>query len=220
MQYIQTLQQNWGISEELANTLLETGVIRSVAKDTMIALQGDVSHSLLFPLNGVVGLYRDTFEGKQQFSGLFSVGNIINDMYLFEKNGSHRTYLKSLEPCTALKISFNDAKKLLAKNIEFTNLIARSLGNKSRAGSLIIYIIHEKDTLLKTANAIRFVHEVCNLLEMPMTIEQLASFLSMSRNTVGNAMKKLKNMDIIDNKNGCIIIKNKQELINLCQSQM
>ncbi|WP_236660329.1 Crp/Fnr family transcriptional regulator [Isachenkonia alkalipeptolytica] len=192
---------------------------RKYQKGDFLFQAGDAAKRLWILNEGSIKVFNYTQEGKEQILYLLSSGDFLGDLNLFKEN-AYPYYATALEPtrlCTLSRDNFQEIlkevpainKKVLAYAYDrITNLeelvqtvTAKNVGQ--RIAKLLLHFLEHFGLERKGILEITF----------PMSREDMANYLGLTRETVSRQLSQFQSEGIIDMKsNRQIIVKNKKAL--------
>lgn len=208
---INEFQELFNISEHLASLLMEQAEIKDVIEGTTIIKQGSEPTYIIFVADGVVAGIRDNYDGTERLSALITKGRIAGEAGLVEPIKYYSSFTAITDARLAM-VEYDKAKCILSENREMLELVLRSQTSKLKYASMVHYVSIERDKLAKVAAIVEGISDFSELDEIPLSIEQLAGILGMSRNTVSQSLKQLEDRGAILLQKSNIVVLNKNKL--------
>ncbi len=100
---------------------------------------------------------------------------------------------------TALVLPISTVLELYENSLEFNKLTAQHLSQKLLFTSRILFISHERNSNRKVGLALDSLYRVTNKRSIPISVEDLAGMLGMSRNTVSKTLDYWEEQGAITN---------------------
>lgn len=192
----QTIADLFSLPIELVDLLLEHGSIQKVNSGDLLGEKGSDPKRLALILDGVFAVDNVDYDGVNRLVGLLGPGSSIfeNPIIMSYKVS---TVVESLTQSTVLLIPIAFAKQLLNTNLEFNQFLLRQQASKTLYFAQILYWSHEKEMDRKIHLMLTLLSDTVRSRSLPLSNEQLASILGMSRNSVSKALKTLESSGAI-----------------------
>ncbi|GAM55891.1 hypothetical protein JCM19231_5038 [Vibrio ishigakensis] len=208
---INEFHQLFDISEELASELLMGAKVMDVEEGTVLVKQGSAPTHVIFVIDGVIGGVRETYDGSARMNALMTKGRIAAESGVIQDLRYYGSFSAFADSRVVL-VDIEHAKHVLAQNREFLELLLRSQTSKLKYATMVHYASTERDKLAKVAAILEGISDFSDLDEIPLSKEQLAGLLGMSRNTVSQSLKTLEDRGAILQQKSNIVILNKNKL--------
>lgn len=184
-------------------------------KGEMIIEEGDISTSLYIIHSGKVKLSKLTIQGKEQIVHLLTTGDFFGESNLFHDDMVMNLSCHALEDtkiCVLKKQDFDQIMlsnpeisfkllKTITKRLSHTEDLARTLATKDPE-------VRIADMLLEFCEKFGTEHQNTVLITLPITREEISSYVGLTRETISRKLAKLADKDILT------LIGNKQILIH------
>ncbi|MCM2981895.1 Crp/Fnr family transcriptional regulator [Niallia circulans] len=184
-------------------------------KGEMIIEEGDISTSLYIIHSGKVKLSKLTIQGKEQIVHLLTTGDFFGESNLFHDDMVMNLSCHALEDtkiCVLKKQDFDQIMlsnpeisfkllKTITKRLSHTEDLARTLATKDPE-------VRIADMLLEFCEKFGTEHQNTVLISLPITREEISSYVGLTRETISRKLAKLADKDILT------LIGNKQILIH------
>ena len=193
-----TLISKFNLSPELANELIELGELKTIKSGKTLEAQGLELDKLIFIFSGLVSVFRQNFDGAERFVGYIPAGFMYGESAILHQEKSYARY-HIQETMTALFIPASETLRLYNSNPEFSKIIANQVSQKLLYASKILLISHERDLNRKVGLALDSLFRVTQKYSLPISIENLAGLLGMSRNTVSKTLNYWQSEGAITN---------------------
>lgn len=192
----QTIADLFNLPVELVDLLLEHGSIQTVKSGELLGEKGRDPKRLALILDGVFGVDNVDYDGVNRLVALLGPGSSVfeNPLILSYKIN---TVVESLTQSTVLFIPIEFAKKLLNNNLEFNKFLLHQQASKTLYFAQVLYWSHEKEMDRKVHLMLTLLSDTVRSKVLPISNEQLASILGMSRNSVSKALKALESSGTI-----------------------
>ena len=184
-------------------------------KGEMIIEEGDISTSLYIIHSGKVKLSKLTIQGKEQIVHLLTTGDFFGESNLFHDDMVMNLSCHALEDtkiCVLNKQDFDHIMlsnpdisfkllKTITKRLSHTEDLARTLATKDPE-------VRIADMLIEFCEKFGTEHQNTVLITLPITREEISSYVGLTRETISRKLAKLADKDILT------LIGNKQILIH------
>ncbi|MDR4316374.1 Crp/Fnr family transcriptional regulator [Niallia circulans] len=184
-------------------------------KGEMIIEEGDISTSLYIIHSGKVKLSKLTIQGKEQIVHLLTTGDFFGESNLFHDDMVMNLSCHALEDtkiCVLKKQDFDQIMlsnpeisfkllKTITKRLSHTEDLARTLATKDPE-------VRIADMLLEFCEKFGTEHQNTVLITLPITREEVSSYVGLTRETISRKLAKLVDKGILS------LIGNKQILIH------
>ncbi|QIA66092.1 cyclic nucleotide-binding domain-containing protein [Vibrio astriarenae] len=196
MQGYEEFQKRFEFSPELRNALFENAQYQTFEAGEEIIAQGDTLDSIGFVLEGVLTGNRGNYDGVERMIGLVGAGDIYAETGLFHTTKAFCTF-QAVTDCTVLVVP-NQVIETIDNKLEMMEFLFWSQSKKLQYTSMIHFASTERDKVIKVAAILEAIAHYSHLEDIPLTIEQLASFLGMSRNTVSKSLRELEKRGAVE----------------------
>lgn len=210
MSHLTILIEKYGMSHQLAMTLLDLGRVRKVAKGSVLVLKDQTVDYLTFPMEGRFGLTSSCSERANSVSSILTPGTPLNEVQLLLSEDS-LTDILATKDSLVLQVSFSACERLLSECIEFAHFLSVSLAKKQRAFHALFQLRAMKSNDKKVYGAVKLLAEVSDNNIAKINLVSLASLVYMSRNTVSKEIKLLIEQGKLEEVSGGYVINNQHE---------
>ncbi|EKO3841312.1 Crp/Fnr family transcriptional regulator [Vibrio harveyi] len=194
----QSLMDLFSLSEEFATQLLEAGEVQTIEAGEILEVQGQELENFLFVFSGLISVYRQNFDGAERFAGFIPPGFMYSESAILNQTKLYGRY-HIQETMTALVLPISTVLELYKNSLEFNKLTAQHLSQKLLFTSRILFISHERNSNRKVGLALDSLYRVTNKRSIPISVEDLAGMLGMSRNTVSKTLDYWEEQGAITN---------------------
>ncbi len=189
--------------------------VKRYRKGEIILVQGEVPQSMLLLKKGIVKTYNLTAQGEEKPISFDAEGEIFPVAWTFGRARYAQYYYEAFTDCEVYSIPRNDYLEFLQSTPEvvyerFTDFVDRYLNfqmrinalEQSKAASKILNTLHF--LCLRFGRDVRknVVH-----IQLPLTQQDLANFMGLTRETTGIELKKLQRQGLLDYKRQNYFIK-------------
>lgn len=166
-------------------------------------LDGQYPDAIHFILDGLFGLQPNI--GKEHIFGVLTPGMIINDAPMLGHD-SRCHNVKCLEQATVLTVDCAKVKQLLLDNAWFAHSLTLSLSRKLELCSKLLFARTEYAPHERVTNALAALAYIYPERKVSLNLVQLAALLNLSRHTVANVVKSLKEQQLVTRRGKCFVI--------------
>jgi len=192
---------------------------KNYKKGDIIYMEGEVCQSLSIVNTGKAKVYKYTKEGKEQILYILGEGEFFGEMSLMshEKLNFNVAAVEDTNLCSLDRNSFNQVLsthpeisvkilQVMGEKLKSLEFLAQNLGSKD-AESKIVYL------LVKLAREWGKETKEGIAVSMPLTREDMANYIGVTRETISRKLTKLQGEGLIDLEgNRKIIIKDMEGL--------
>ncbi len=186
-----TLQQLYGLSDDLAHQLTQVGTFRTFTRGKYLGFQGEIPDVLYLPLDGILSLQAPFESRDDYFYSVFCAGIPVNDLFLLNPQPRLES-LKALTDVTLLSVPLSKARELMGVSLEFSHLMMKSLSQKLYAFGSLTYIQSEKNPEQKILKCLQQLARLNPNNRVYLNYRNIASLMVISRNTVAKVVKDLQ----------------------------
>lgn len=192
------------LQEEQLKEVTDLIVQRRYKKGQMIFFEGDVSDELFVITSGKIKVYKYTKEGKEQIMYILSEGDFIGDLSLLKKKEFkfNAEALVDTHICVLKKADFD---KILIENPEISLNILEVLHDRIIKLENTVKNLGTKDIEERLANLLlTFIKDFGKPiggeieLEIPLSREDLANFIGVTRETISRKLSNMQNAGVIE----------------------
>lgn len=172
-------------------------------KNDVVFSEGNNASSLLFVNKGSIKLYKYNKDGKEQILHILSDGDFFGELDLV-KTSQYKFNAKCIKDTKICALTNEEMREIIYKDPEIAIKMLKSLGEKlSEVESLAQNLsTNDVDTriaylLIELMDKYLKVSEDTKYLDLPISREDMASFIGVTRETISRKLKKLENEKII-----------------------
>lgn len=189
-------------------------------KGEIISKQGSFVTHVMYLKTGYAKVYKETDLDNNLILDIIPDGKLIGLTSLFNSDNIARFSVAALTDTVICSIDRNIIEKLIYKNNKFAKTVISSLNQEALQFYDKMASLTQKQMNGRVAEALLYLSD--NILkadkfEMILSRKELAEFTGMSTMSVIRTLKDLRNEDIIEDKKGILIIKNKDQLKKISQ---
>lgn len=207
MQGYEEFQKRFEFSPELREALFENAKYQTFAAGEKIIAQGATLNSIGFVLDGVLTGNRGNYDGVERMIGLVAAGDIYAETGLFHRTKLFCTF-QAVTDCKVLTVPY-EVIKMLDDKLEMMEFLFWSQSKKLQYTSMVHFASTERDKVIKVAAILEAIAHYSNIEDVPLSIEQFASILGMSRNTVSKSLRELEKRGSIELGKSGVFIKDR-----------
>jgi CRP-like cAMP-binding protein len=197
------------------NKFYEQYPVRRFQKGEIILVQGEVPKSTYVIKKGVVKSYNLTSQGEEKPIGFDVSGEIFPISWTFDKAQYTQFYHEAFTDCEVYSIPPGDYIAYIKKDIGqlfevFDGFVSKFINHQlrinaleqSKAAAKVLYTIHF--LCLRYGRDLKD-HVV--QIELPLTQQDLANFMGLTRETTGIELKKLQRQGILSYRKQNYVVK-------------
>ncbi len=196
---------------ETVNSIVKYIQEKKLFKNETLYLQGDRVESIYIIKEGKLEICKMSYEGKKitikmlEKGELFCLGNIFSDIAIHTCMANRDSILYSIPSKTF--------KKLCEQDKNLSSFIIDSLVKNIAGYSALIERINLMDGEACISSLLLAIQKNKTVRA---TQEELADMSGLCRETVSRLLKNLKNMGCVETHKGSVVIKNLEQLKQLC----
>ncbi|MDP2894234.1 MAG: Crp/Fnr family transcriptional regulator [Sulfurimonas sp.] len=202
------------LSEEQIDQLLSISVINRYPKEYVVHYENKENNSLLFLLSGLAKAYKIDKHNNEIFLHYIYKNSLISEISNIKQDTLNSfSNVTLLEDSQILQIDYKRFKEIFLDNgylySEFINeIILRSQKLQSLINREFIF-----NSVVKVAMMLHDDLEIFNKLKRA----EISLILHIQPETLSRVLNRLKRDNIIDSKNGKIVILDKEALMSVCE---
>lgn len=210
------------LQDQELKEITDSIISKTYKKGQIVFFEGDVSDKLYVIKKGKIKVFKYTKEGKEQILYILSEGDFIGDLSLLKK-GEFKFNAEALEDISMCILTKDDFDIILRKNPEIALQILQIVHDRIVKLEGLIQGLSTKDIEARVAGLLlSFINDFGVPtddgveLELPLSREDMANYIGVTRETISRKLSSLQEEGIIDlvgNKK--IIIKNLDDLEDL-----
>lgn len=189
-----------GLNEKQLEEVFSTVNHRKYKTGDYLYMAEDENDTLFVLHKGEVRVYRLNDEGDEQLLRILENGDFTGEYALFGSTGTYANYAevtKDANICTIQKSDIEDLIKRFPKiGLKIIESFAERL-NVSEGQTTSAAILSTRDRLLNYVDK----EKEDNILELPMTKKNLASYLSMQPETLNRMFTQLEKENVLEKVN-------------------
>jgi CRP-like cAMP-binding protein len=177
-------------------------------KGELILVQGEVPECAFVVKSGIVKTYNLTQSGEEKPIGFDTEGDLFPIAWVFSKAQSTMYYYEAFTDCELHCVPLEDYREFLRGDVDrlmiaYDDFIGKVIGFQMRINALEQSKAHSK-----VINTIHFLCINYGILQrgevvkikLPLTQQDLANFIGLTRETTGIELKKLQRKGVITSK--------------------
>jgi len=201
---------------------LEQFRIKHFNKGEIILVQGEVPQCVFAVKTGIIKTYNLTLQGEEKPIGFDKAEEIFPMAWVFDKAPHAPYYYEAFSECDIYCIPYAQYRKYLNHNPKYMQDLFDSLVDRYIGAQMRINALEQSKATAKVVNTLHFLclcfgQEVKNnivRIELPLTQQDLANFVGLTRETTGIELKKLQKQGVLSyKKRNYIVQTNKLDLL-------
>lgn len=183
-------------------------------KGTMIFSEGSEANTLFFINEGKIKLYKYNKDGKEQILHILTNGDFFGELDLI-KSSTYKFNAKAMDNAKICTLKKSEVKNIIMKKPEIAIKLLESVGERLAAIENLAQNLSTNDVDARIAylllNLMDKYSEDSNgkkLIKLPLSREDMASYIGVTRETISRKLKKLEDeclIKIIGTKNILIL---------------
>jgi CRP/FNR family transcriptional regulator len=190
---------------EAVQKIISSYHVRKFEKGELILCQGEIPECAMVIKSGVVKTYNLTAQGEEKPIGFDVQNEVFPVSWIFSKSERAIYYYEAFTDCELYCVPRQEYVAILKRNPElmfdaFDHYVSHGLDYQMRVNAL-----EQSKAALKVLNTIHFLclrygvevgeHQV--RIQLPLTQQDLANFMGLTRETTGIELKKLQRAGIL-----------------------
>ena len=167
-----------------------------IEKNQVIISQDEVGDCAYLIIEGVGKIYRLTQNGKEVPLGTVSTNQIVGEMALID-DLPRSAYVESITTISVLRIQKIDFQKLILANPAIALKLLRTLSMRIRAQDEKFLTMYDSDLPTRTMSHLMMLAKAYKSDVIPLTHEQLASLVGVTRPRLTEALHSLELQNIV-----------------------
>lgn len=190
-------------NEQLAE-VMSSIIRRKYKKGQIVFFEGDVSDKFYIINSGKIKIFKYTKEGKEQILYILSEGDFIGYLSLLKK-GKFDFNAEALEDVNVCMLTKDDFDKIVKKTPEISIRILENLHDRLVSLENLVQTLSTKDIEARIAGILKnFAKEFGReedegiVLEMPLSREEMANYIGVTRETMSRKLSSMEDDGIIE----------------------
>jgi CRP-like cAMP-binding protein len=188
---------------------------RKFDKGELILVQGETPDCMYVVKKGVVKTYNLTSAGEEKPLGFDVKKDIFPIAWAFGQNTRVSYYYEAFTDCELYCVPREDYLEYITKNVERLLGVMQEFVAKQTLFQLRVNALEQSKAAAKIVNTIHFLclsfgeeyKQNTVLIEVPMTQQDLANFIGLTRETTGIELKKLQRRGVLTYKHQNYIVR-------------
>ncbi|ETI89258.1 MAG: Crp/Fnr family transcriptional regulator [Clostridium butyricum] len=176
---------------------------KEYAKGDVVFTEGNVANTLFFINEGKIKLYKYTKDGKEQILHVLSEGDFFGELELIKpsKYGFNSKAIIDSKICTLTK---DEMKEIMMKNPEIGIKVLETVGERLSKVESLVQNLATNDVDSRMAYLLTDLMEKYGeniekniSIELPLSREEMANFIGVTRETISRKLKKFEDEKLI-----------------------
>ncbi|MCQ6274486.1 Crp/Fnr family transcriptional regulator [Bacillus sp. V3B] len=173
-------------------------------KGQMLIQEGETSDTLFIINRGKVKLSKFTVDGKEQILYILTTGDFFGELNLFNEDEVSNFSVFAIENTEICQLTKADIDLIMLENPEISLKLLKSLTKRLAHTENLAQNLATKDPEVRIAHMIL---EFCQkfgtklndgiLIHLPITREEIASYVGVTRETISRKLSKFEDMGLI-----------------------
>lgn len=189
------------LSEEQMDEIMQAVQGVSFKKGEIVYHAGDASDSLYIVNRGQIKIYRLSESGKEQIVRILNPGDFTGELALFQED-VHESFAETLVRTNICMIKREDLQTLLLKYPTISLKILAEFSNRldTAEKNTTSFATEKVETRIANFLAESYDNEDSNLIELPMSKKDLASYLGTTPETMSRRLTEFEEAGFIKQK--------------------
>jgi CRP-like cAMP-binding protein len=173
-------------------------------KGQMLIQEGEKSDTLFIINKGKVKLSKFTVDGKEQILYIMTTGDFFGELHLFNEDEVNNFSVFAIEKTEICQLTKADIDLIMLENPEISLKLLKSLTKRLAHTENLAQNLATKDPEVRIVHMIL---EFCQkfgtklndgiLIHLPITREEIASYVGVTRETISRKLSKFEDMGLI-----------------------
>jgi CRP-like cAMP-binding protein len=206
------------LSEEQRRWLHERGVVRAFAQGTALFHEREPSERVMFVLSGRVKVASASEDGRERVLAFRGAGEVLGELGAIDRRPRSASVI-AVDPVQALVVSSADFRAFLERSPRITLYLLTKLVARLREADRKRVEFGATDTIGRVAARLVELSERYGKrtpagirIDLPITQEELASWVGSSREGVNKALHTLRSLGWVDVERRCYTVLDLQSL--------
>jgi CRP/FNR family transcriptional regulator len=189
-------------NEELLK-IVKTINHKEYAKGAVVFTEGNVANTLFFINEGKIKLYKYTKDGKEQILHVLSEGDFFGELELI-KPSKYRFNSKAIIDTKICTLTKDEMKEIMMKNPEIGIKVLETVGERLSKVESLVQNLATNDVDSRMAYLLTDLMEKYGeniekniSIELPLSREEMANFIGVTRETISRKLKKFEDEKLI-----------------------
>ncbi|WP_271812361.1 Crp/Fnr family transcriptional regulator [Clostridium beijerinckii] len=176
---------------------------KEFSKGDVIFTEGNIASTLYFINEGKIKLYKYTKDGKEQILHILSEGDFFGELELI-KPSKYRFNSKAIEDVKICTLTKEEMKDIMMKNPEIGIKVLETVGERLSKVENLVQNLATNDVDSRMAYLIIELMEKYGenvegniSVKLPISREDMASYIGVTRETISRKLKKLEDENLI-----------------------
>ncbi|MFW2501554.1 Crp/Fnr family transcriptional regulator [Clostridium diolis] len=172
-------------------------------KGDVIFTEGNIANTLYFINEGKIKLYKYTKDGKEQILHILSEGDFFGELELI-KPSKYRFNSKAIEDAKICTLTKEEMRDIMMKNPEIGIKVLETVGERLSKVENLVQNLATNDVDSRMAYLIIELMEKYGenvegniSVKLPISREDMASYIGVTRETISRKLKKLEDENLI-----------------------
>ncbi len=192
-----------GLDERVLADLAARGVVRTFRERALLFRKGDACRGLHVVLAGQVQIYTSSPDGREQVLHRIGARQAVTELPLFD-GAPYPANARAVTDCRVFFLPGAAVDDLCRAHPELLRVVIADLGRSIRRLTRLVEKVSLKDVRARVATALLEQATACAALvdggtfELPMTQEELARGLAVTRESVARALADLRHRRVLE----------------------
>lgn len=210
----------WSLSDEEILKIANMTKHMEYKKGKMLLHEGEQSDTLFIINNGKVKVSKYTVDGKEQILYILTSGDFFGELHLFNQDEANNFSVSAIEDTKICLLTKDDVDFIMEENSEIALKLLKAVTKRLAHTENLAQNLATKDPEVRIAHMLLEFSQKFGikknegiLIELPITREEVASYVGVTRETISRKFSKFENLGLITlSGNKQIFIKNQVAL--------
>lgn len=210
----------WSLSEEEILKIAKMTKHVQYKKGQVLLHEGEKSDTLFIVNSGKVKVSKYTVDGKEQILYILTSGEFFGELHLFNQDEENNFSVSAIEDTMICQLTKHEMDVIMEENSEIAVKLLKAVTKRLAHTENLVQNLATKDPEVRIAHMLlefsrKFGTKENNgiLINLPITREEVASYVGVARETISRKFSKFENLGLISlSGNKQLLVKNQVAL--------
>ena len=194
----------WSLSDEEILKIANMTKHMEYKKGKMLLHEGEQSDTLFIINSGKVKVSKYTVDGKEQILYILTSGDFFGELHLFNQDEVNNFSVSAIEDTKICLLTKDDVDFIMEENSEIALKLLKAVTKRLAHTENLAQNLATKDPEVRIAHMLLEFSQKFGikknegiLIELPITREEVASYVGVTRETISRKFSKFENLGLI-----------------------
>ena len=194
----------WSLSDEEILKIANMTKHMEYKKGKMLLHEGEQSDTLFIINSGKVKVSKYTVDGKEQILYILTSGDFFGELHLFNQDEVNNFSVSAIEDTKICLLTKDDMDFIMEENSEIALKLLKAVTKRLAHTENLAQNLATKDPEVRIAHMLLEFSQKFGikknegiLIELPITREEVASYVGVTRETISRKFSKFENLGLI-----------------------